>query len=434
MVSPSSDPTAPRPVSASLIEARLAQLLGELDPHPVAPRGQGRPAILPATILWTAVAVGVLRGFASQQAIWRLVSLQGLWTYPRIPISDKAIYKRIATDGPSVLTDLFTEITGVLLATAPEPVEVLAPFAPAIVALDESTLDQVARTLPILRDVPPGDRRLLPGKVAAVFDVRRQLFRHVAFIANPSQNEKAAARTLLAAVPPGSLVLADLGYFGFRWFDELTAQGYSWVSRLRQKTSLVPVHTLYQDATLTDELVWLGAYRADRAAHLVRLVSIRHGATVHRYLTNVRDPRQFPAADVAAVYGERWSIEQAFKVVKRDLGLHLLWSAKPAVVEAQLWAVVLIAQVLGAIRGELAAQAGVAIAEVSLPLLIETLPALAARHDDPLALLVAEGRRFHIIRPTRRHRCRTPPVDPDQYVLPPPDLLTKRPPRYAGRL
>ncbi len=433
MVVPCAESPVPAPVSRSLIEARLASLIADLAPVPTPPRGPGRPAILPAMVLWTALAVGVLRGFTSQRALWRLVSLQGLWDYPRVPISDKALYKRLANDGPGVLERLFRAITAVVVETAPTPPATLAPFAPLIVALDETTLDQVARTLPALRDVPPGDRRLLPGKVAAVFDVRRQLFHHVQLIANPHQNEKAAARSLLATVPRGSLVVADLGYFGFAWFDELTSQGYHWVSRLKEKTSLIPVHTLYHDAPLTDELVWLGACRADKARHLVRLVSIQRGEAVHRYLTNVWDPRQLPAAEVVALYGDRWTIEQAFKVVKRDLGLHLLWSAKPAVVEAQVWAVLLIAQVLGAIRGEVAAQAAVPIAEVSLPLLIETLPALAARYADPLALVVAEGRRFGIIRPTRRIAYAIPPVDPARYVHPPPDLLTERSPRYAGR-
>jgi hypothetical protein len=381
-------------------------------------------------LLWTAVAVGVLRGFASQRAIWRLVSLQGLWDYPRVPVSDKAVYKRIASEGPGMLAALFRDITAVLVGTVPAPPTVRAPFAPTVVALDESTLDQVARTLPALWETPAGDRRLLPGKVAAVYDVRLHLFRYVQFIPDPDQNEKVAARALLATVPPGSLVLADLGYFGFRWFDELTEGGYFWVSRLRDNTTLRPSHTSYADATVTDELVWLGAYRAVRARHLVRVITVRRGTTVHRYATNVRDPHQLSAADVVALYGERWTIEQAFKVVKRDLGLHLLWSAKPAVVEAQLWAVLVIAQVLAAIRAELAAQADVPIGEVSLPLLIETLPALAARHADPLAVLVAEGRRFHIIRPTRRTPRLLPVIDPARYIPPPPELITERTPRY----
>jgi hypothetical protein len=416
------------------VEGRLATLIEELTPEP-APVGRGRPRILPATLLWAGLVVCVLRGFTSQLALWRLLSVTGLWAYPRVPVSDQAIYRRLSHDGPGMLSALFAELTTLLLGTVPAERGVrLAPFAREVVVLDETTLDGVARTLPALREVPDGDRRLLPGKLAAVFDLRRQLFRQIMYLPNPSQNEKVAARPLLATVPPGSLVLADLGYFGFRWFDDLTDGGYHWVSRLRAGTSVTGVHTLYARGDVQEELVWLGAYRADRAKHLVRLVTIATGATPHRYLTNVTDPIRLPAAEVAALYARRWDIEQAVKLVKRDLGLYLLWSAKPAVVQAQVWAVLIIAQVLSAVRAELAEQAGCALDEVSLPLLIQTLPALAARGDvDPLAFLVAEGRRAGIIRPTRRRSYPVPAIPPDQVHSPPLDLPRTRPPRYAGR-
>jgi DDE family transposase len=420
-------------VPLSRIEQRLAELLAGVRPAPDSPTSRGRPRILPAALLWIGVAVGVLRGFTAQQQIWRLLSVTGLWNYLRVPVTDKALYKRIGATGGTELATLFTDITAHLLATTPAPVT-LAPFAREIVVLDETTLDAVARTLPCLRSVPDGDRQLLPGKLAAVFDVRRQLFRTVQQIPTPVQNEKVAARALLDTVPTGSLILADLGYFGFRWFDELTAQGYCWISRLRAKTSTTVQHVLYTDAAVTDALVWLGAYRADRARYLVRMVTIQRGATVHRLLTNVCDPGQLAVADIVALYGERWTIEQAFKLIKRDLKLHLLWSANPNVITTQVWAVLLIAQVLGAIRAELAARAQVPIAEVSLPLLIELLPALAERHPDPLALLAAEGRRCHVIRPTRRVPRRVPPLALTAYRPPPSTLPTERVPRYGEEL
>ena len=37
------------------------------------------------------------------------------------------------------------------------------------------------------------------------------------------------------------------------------------------------MHDVYQDAGILDAVVWLGARRADRAAHAVRLVSVRLG-------------------------------------------------------------------------------------------------------------------------------------------------------------
>ena len=105
----------------------------------------------------------------------------------------------------------------------------LAAFASEVVALDEMHLDQVSRRLPILRHFKKGDVQLLPGKLVALFDVRLQQWRAIDYIAQAKQNGMEEARALLGSVKQGALVLADLGYFCFRWFDELTEMGYSWI-------------------------------------------------------------------------------------------------------------------------------------------------------------------------------------------------------------
>lgn len=128
-----------------------------------------------------------------------------------------------------------------------------------VYALDESTLDGVARTLPALQKVPTGDDRLLPGKLITAFDVRAQQFYTVQTTAIPRQNERVAARNLVTTLPAGSLLLADLGYFSFPWFDELTDGGYFLLSKLRKRTSYEIIHVLTRQDAVTDTLVWLGA-------------------------------------------------------------------------------------------------------------------------------------------------------------------------------
>jgi hypothetical protein len=329
---------------------------------------------------------------------------------------------------------LFAQVTALLQARIePHRQRDLAPFATEVVVLDETTLDPIARTRADLRAVPAGDKRLLPGKLAGVFDVRRQLWRTLQVVDDARQNEKVAARELVATLAPGSLVLADLGSFSFAWFDDLTDAGHCWLSRLRAKTSYRIVHTYYEQGATFDGLVWLGKYRADRAKHLVRLVRFRVGDTEHAYITNVTDPRQFPLPAIATLYARRWDIELAVKLVKRELGLALLWSAKPAVRAHQIWAVLLIAQLLQALRLEVAAEAGVDLFEVSLPLLVRYLPQYAAYHDDPLREFIADGRRLGFIRPSRRLQPLAPTIPDHALNLPPPDLVTTHVPRAAGR-
>jgi hypothetical protein len=295
--------------------------------------GRGRPRILPATCLWAALLVCVVRGAGSQLAIWRLLRDTRLWDYPRFLLSDQAIYKRLAQAGTAPLEGLFTAVSTVLAARLAPVLTTgtLAPFASAVMALDETTLDALARRLPQLRSLPPGDSQLLAGKLAGLFDIRRQQWHTLLTIEDACQNEKVAARALVASLPAQSLLLADLGYFGFRWFDELTDAKQWWVSRLRKKTSYTIIHTFYQQGDIFDGLVWLGAHRADRAKHAVRLAQFRHRGTLHGYITNVTDPRQLRLHELAELYARRWDIEMAVQLVKEHLGLHLWWSSKAVV-------------------------------------------------------------------------------------------------------
>ncbi len=397
-------------------------------------QGPGRPRILPGLCLWAGLLVVVLQGGGSQLAIWRLLTARRLWDYPRFAVSDQAIYKRMAAAGTSGLERLFAQISELLrVRLAPFVRQDLVPWAQEVVALDETTLDPVARKLPALRDVPAGDARLLPGKLAALYDIRRQHWRRVQYIADPHENEKVAAAAMLADLPGGSLLLADLGYFAFAWFDALTDAGYWWLSRLRAKTSYEVRHVFYQDANILDAVIWLGAYRADKAAHAVRLLTVRLGDQRYSYITNVLDPTRLTALDMVRLYGRRWDIEMAFNLVKTHLKLHLWWSAKTTVILQQIWAVLIISQIIQALHLEIAGRAGVEPDEVSLALLIQYLPILAHDGRDPVTFFVEVGRQAHFIRPSTRIKRQIPYVPPDQIAALPPDLVLVRIPRYAQR-
>lgn len=241
------------------------------------------------------------------------------------------------------------------------------------------------------------------------------------------------ARELVGELPAGTLILADLGYFGFHWFDDLTDAGYWWVSRLRAKTSCEPIHCFYQDGETWDGVVWLGAYRADRAKHAVRLIQFRRGQQLHRYVTNVRDPAQCSLHELATLYARRWDIELGFRLIKRELGLHLLWSGKEAVIAQQVWGGLIVAQIVLGLRQEVASRAGAEPDEVSLPLLLRWLPRYAASGQDPLAAVVEQGWAAGFIRPARRVVIQAPEIAVEQLAMPPPDLLLECEPRYAGR-
>jgi hypothetical protein len=389
----------------------------------------GRPRRLPSIVLWTTVIRCVLLHVKGVQDVWRALVLQGY------AISDQTVYDRLEQEGTAPLEQFFGQLTRLLAAWLTPLVsqqswwQSLAPFASDILALDETTLDPVARILPQLRRVKKGAVDLLPGKLAGLFDVRLQLWRRMDYLPEALQNCKVHARAMLCGVVQGTLLLFDLGYFGFEWLDELTAQHYWSISRLREKTSYAIIHTYYEAAGVFDGLVWLGTGRA-RAASAVRLVYWQVGAIQVTYVTNVLSPTQLCLQDIAVLYGRRWDIELAFLTLKEHLGMHLWWSSKVSGLLQQVWACLIIAQFLQAMRLEIACRADVDPFEVSLPLLIRTLPTVQAYEGDVITVCVQRGRQLGLIRPSSRTHFQAPLI-PEHALKPlPASVSLQRPAAY----
>ena len=417
------------------LEQQLLELIDQLEPSRQPAQERGRPRILPAMCLWAGLLVSVLRGSGSQLAIWRILTKKGLWDYPRYPVTDQAVYKRLDQGGTEAIQTMFQQISDLLQERIkPYVKKDLVPFAKSVVAIDTSTMDKVARKLPVLREVKDGDLKLLPGKMAGIFDVRSQQWIHLQHIEKPSENDKVSARSMLNHIEKDSMILADLGYFGFEWFDNLTSGGYHWLSRLRKKTSYEVRHVYYESETVFDGIIWLGAYRADKAQHAVRLIRVLHGKTWREYITNVLDPGQLSIQEVVNLYARRWDIEMAFKLAKRDLGLHLFWSSKTTVILQQMWAVMIISQILQAMRLEIASRAHVDLFEVSIALMVQYIPQWSADGTDMIEFFVQEGKSAGFIRPSRRIQPKVPPIENLGFVPLPDNFVLERKPRYARKM
>jgi len=113
----------------------------------------------------------------SQPEIWRLLNQKGLWNYPRFPITDQAIYKRLEKDGSKPFERLFEMVSIALRDRLNRYARPLVRFTDEIVAIDATSLDKVTRHLPLLRCVPNGDERLFPGKFSGVFEIVLQQWR-----------------------------------------------------------------------------------------------------------------------------------------------------------------------------------------------------------------------------------------------------------------
>ena len=414
--------------SRSLLVERLSRTIEALPLEERSKKKAGRPQQVEWKQIVLGVLVSVLFGMNNYQQLWRRLRSQPLGSYEPIEVKDDAIIKRLRQAGTRPWEDLFEQLQD------PEEdlgqAEELAPFARSVVALDEMAGEQMQRHLKTQWGLPAGDKRLLPGKLSGRFNVRSQQWERVQWQPDAQANCKVNVGTLLLGLAVGSLLLFDLGYFAFAWFDQLSSAGYWWISRLREKTSYQLVHTFWRLEGNLDALIWLGAYRSDRAGRMVRLVRFWDGEKVHSYITNVLDPRQLSLKHLAQLYARRWDIELAFLLLKEYLPLRQWWSSQAVLVQQQCLAVLIVAQEVHRLQVRLARQAGVPIFDVSLPLVMEQVPHWLDQGQDPQEWMSRYGKALGLIRPSSRLVPVVPEVKEEELRLPQGPLPENRKERY----
>lgn len=267
----------------ALVESLLVQAIAEPSERAVV-KQRGRPARMSNQLLAAGLVWCVLHGWVSQWDLWRRISCFGVGSLPAVAVCDQAIYNRLAKHGTTVMQQWCAQVSSWLwhwMARYEE--QHLAPFATQIFALDESTMDAVHRWLQELRSVPLGDARLLAGRLVGLFDIRRQQWVRLDWLPMAGANCQLYAQEMLRELKAGTLLLFDLGYYNFEWFDTLSQRGIWWVARLRRNGSYTIEHILVQRDGYLEALIFLGAYRSDHAAYLLRLVRVRYRGQWYSY-------------------------------------------------------------------------------------------------------------------------------------------------------
>lgn len=140
-------------------------------------------------------------------------------------------------------------------------------------------------------------------------------------------SERVLADALVSRLTPGVVCLADRGIFGFERFNAARASGAEVLWRVMKKQSL-PVVKRLRDGSFLSRLEVPDGLRATDAERLVRVVEYSLASepaapetapaepTSYRLLTSILEPKRAPAAELAALYRERWEIENAFDELK----------------------------------------------------------------------------------------------------------------------
>jgi Transposase DDE domain len=335
---------------ALLTPALLApRVLERRDPHDPQRVIRMRSRLLTLPVMVALIVSLVWRRLGTMAEVARVITQDGLlWVAP-LQVSEQAIAKRLDTLPARALAEVFAAVSTRLQAQPPpalpglESWEGVRTHFACLAAVDGSTLEAVRKKTQTLR-AQPGV--VLAGRMMVMVDAFTQRPLWHLYTEDAAANDKRFAPEILAALPTGGLLIFDLGFFSFLWFDDFTAQQKFLVTRLRQKTAYRTTQVLAERPSYRDELIVLGLSRANPCRSPLRLVSVLWQGQWYRYLTNVLDPQRLSARQVCELYRRRWRIEEAFLLTKRVLDLAYLWTASPNGIQLQLYATLLFYTVL----------------------------------------------------------------------------------------
>jgi hypothetical protein len=132
------------------------------------------------------------------------------------------------------------------------------------------------------------------------------------------------AKTVLGALRKGMLCLADRNFFGFPLWLQAHNTGADLLWRMKTNARLPRDQPLADGSYLSRIYPSERARRQQRIGMTVRVIEYHlHGVAdaepIYRLLTSLLDPAQAPAAELAALYHERWEIETALAELKTHL-------------------------------------------------------------------------------------------------------------------
>lgn len=316
--------------------------------------GQLRNRLLTLPVMMAIVVSLVYRQIPSLSEVLRVLEKEGLLWVESLSVTKQALSKRLATIPAHLFAELFEGVIKQLSRRTPLAVpEGWKPVCEKFTALwiaDGSTNEALRKKLKVLKE----ESATLGGKMMMIVSAFTHLPVGFWYREETAVNDKIWRDVLLERLPVGGVLIFDLGFFSFVWFDAFTEANKYFVTRLREKTSYKVTRVLSEGALYRDEIISLGQYRSNPCRHEVRLVSVLWGKTSYYYLTNVLDPQMLSAQQVCELYRRRWRIEDAFLLTKRLLGLSYLWVGGTNGVQIQILATWIFYAVLNNLCAEVA--------------------------------------------------------------------------------
>jgi Insertion element 4 transposase N-terminal/Transposase DDE domain len=162
------------------------------------------------------------------------------------------------------------------------------------------------------------------------------------------EGETTLAHDALPALRPGMLCLADRQFLGHALWREAAATGADLLWRVKRNVRL-PREAVLGDGSYVTTIYPSEKDRRHKTngvrvrAVEYRLEGVADAEPLYRLVTTILDPAQAPAAELAALYHERWEIEGALAELKTHLrGARVVLRSKtPELARQEFWGLLL---------------------------------------------------------------------------------------------
>ena len=163
-----------------------------------------------------------------------------------------------------------------------------------------------------------------------------------------AEGETTLAHEALAALQPGMLCLADRQFFGHVLWRAAATTGAELLWRVKRNLRL-PREAVLADGSFLSTIYPGAKDRRHRTGGVrvrvveYRLEGVADAEPLYRLVTTLLDPSEAPAAELAALYHERWEIEGALAELKTRLrgARAVLRSKTPELVRQEFWGLLL---------------------------------------------------------------------------------------------
>lgn len=220
-----------------------------------------------------------------------------------------------------------------------------------LISLDGSTLDVADTRENEAAFGRPGASRGRSGFPKLRFVSLVENGTHVLFgaqLGRYGEGESSLGWKAVGHLEKGMLCLADRGFFSFEFWQQARANGADLLWRVKKNLVLPCIRRLPDGSYLSKIYPSIKDRRHERRGQVVRVIEYRLEGSrdpkmVYRLISTILDEQKAPAHELAALYHERWEVENTLDELKTHLrGRHIVLRSKtPELVRQEFYGLML---------------------------------------------------------------------------------------------